>query len=154
MLLHVTGTPATGKSHFTRWLEATHGYTRWPSGDEPNETSTLDQIQKAAAESSNVVLDWNVLPAGIPQVEMVQGWGFETWWFDGHRATGLEVFLGRPDHPATIAHYRRYMDGIEQHWPRYQSLFDDRRIDVLQPGPTFMPNEERLVAIAAYLRSP
>jgi hypothetical protein len=141
MLLHVTGTPATGKSHFTRWLEATHGYIRWPSGDEPDASSSLDQIQSAVAESSNVVLDWSVPPAGIPQVELVQRWGFETWWFDGDRETGREVFLARRDHPATIADYRRYMDGIEQYWPRYQRLFDDRHLDVLQPGPTFMPNE-------------
>ena len=51
----------------------------------------------------------------------------------------------RRDHPATIADYKRYMDGIEQHWPQCQSLFDDRHLDVLQTGPTFMPNEERLV---------
>jgi hypothetical protein len=102
------------------------------------------------ATNSNVVLDWNVPPHGIPQVELVQRWGFETWWFDGHRQTGLEVFLARRDHPATITDYRRYMDGIEQHWSRYQTLFEDRQLDVLQPGPTFMPNEERLAAIEAW----
>jgi hypothetical protein len=113
MLLHVTGTPATGNSHFTRWLEATHGYIRWPSGDEPGASSSLDQIQTAVAESSNVVLDWNVLPAGIALVELVvQRWGFETWWFDGDRETGREVFLARQDHPATITDYGRYMDRI------------------------------------------
>jgi hypothetical protein len=132
MLLHVTGTPATGKSHFTRWLEETHGYIRWPSGDEPDASSSLDQIQSAVAESSNVGLDWNAPPAGIPFVELVvQLWGFETWWFDGDRETEIEVFLARRDHPATIDHYGHYMDGIEQHWPQYQSLFDDRHLDVL-----------------------
>jgi hypothetical protein len=154
MLLHVTGTPGTGKTCFTRWLEAKHGYIRWPSGAEPDASSTLNQIKSAVATSSNVVLDWNVPPDGIHQVEMVQSWGFETWWFDGDRETRLKVFLGREDHPATPADYERYMEGVKHHWQRYQSLFDDRHLDVLQPGPTFMPNEERFAAIDAYPRSP
>jgi hypothetical protein len=152
MLLHVTGTPATGKSTFTRWLETTHGYTRWPQGDEPGPTSTLGEIQHAIANSPNVVLDWNVPPAGIPQVQMVHQWGFETWWFDGDRDTGLQVFLARPNHPATIRDYQVYMAGIERYWAQYHSLFHDRRLDVLRPGPIFMPNEARWAKIETYPR--
>lgn len=102
--------------------------------------------------SKDVVLDWNVPPDGIPFVERARELGFETWRFDGDRDTGRQVFLNRPDHPATVEHYTRYMAGVERDWSRYQSLFEDRYLDVLRPGPIFMPNEERLALIEAYRR--
>jgi hypothetical protein len=155
MLLHVTGTPGTGKTDFSNWLRAEHGYFRWPPGPEPPNLFSVFDIQSAVAGHSDAVLDWNVLPDGIRAVEWVQSeLGFETWWFDGDRETGLEVFRGREGHPANINHYTNYMNGIARYWSEYQRLFEDRYLEVLQPGPTFMPHEKRLDTILAYPRKP
>ena len=151
MLLLITGASATGKSTFTRWLESAHGYIRFAS-DEPG--FDLRMALSAAATSPDVVLDWAIPARAIPIAEEVIARGFEAWWFAGDRKTTREVFLARddPEHPARLEHYTRYMNEVDEFWPMYQSLFDDRYLEVLRPGPWHMPNEERLAHIEAYSR--
>jgi hypothetical protein len=65
--LHITGIPATGKTCFARWLADEHDYKRCPSDEEPDLYTRIEvQIDRALAESENVVLDWGIpaCPAG------------------------------------------------------------------------------------------
>jgi hypothetical protein len=149
MLLLISGDSATGKSTFSEWLRDEHGYKRHASDEDPN---FLEKALSAAGTSPNVVLDWAIPAGAISLATNVIAQGFEAWWFSGDRKTTREVFLARPDHPATFAMYVNYMNGVDKYWPMYESLFADRRLDVLLPGPWHMPVEERLERIQAYPR--
>lgn len=154
VLLVISGHPATGKSTFTRWLRDAHGYHRLAS-DEPGWSG--EAVLSALEKFPNVVLDYAIPVDSIQGVAYLATRGFEVWWFSGDPITTREVFLERavrePDHPATIVHYERYVGGVEANWPLYQSLFGDRFIEVLRPGPWHMPNEERLAIIQSYARA-
>jgi ribosome maturation factor RimP len=70
--------------------------------------------------------------------------GFEVWWFDGDRDAALQLFLERTGHPATIHDHRRYMKQIEDNWDTYSKFFEDRRLDVISPGPILMFKQESI----------
>jgi hypothetical protein len=134
------------KTTFSRWLASEHGYIRCPSGEEPSD-AFIAEINQAVSHSTKVVVDWGIPTTAFPLVRTLIANGFKVWWFDGDRETALQLFLARSGHPATVADYRRYIQGIEENWETYRSFFEDRRLDVISPGPSLMSNQNRLVAI-------
>jgi hypothetical protein len=151
-MLLITGVSATGKSTFTRWLEATHGYMRCPSGEEVAERTHIE-VDDAVRHGRKVAFDWGIPTWGIDQArDVIAYYGFETWWFDGDWETAEKAFRVRQNHPSTLEHFETYKRGIEENWPSYESLFGDRILEVLRPGPSYMSNEDRLTAIRAYGR--
>jgi len=55
---------------------------------------------------------------------------------------------------ATLENYQVYLDGLKQHWNQYASIFNVRILRVLEPGPTFMPHEDKLAVMGGYSQRP
>jgi len=143
MHILITGVPATGKSTFARWLAAEHGYVRCPSGEEPNPSTFLADIDRARKMSANVVIDWGFPPSQLNEVRSLIASGVEPWWFDGDREAALHAFLARKGHPATKADWDAQLRNVEEHWDELAITFEGRILDVVFPGPVHLSNEER-----------
>ncbi len=151
MRLLVTGVPCTGKSTFSRWLANEHGFVVCHSDHDPN---FIQDAATAASTGKKVVLDWGI-PAGALDFakRFIDEHGFDCWWFDGDIETAKQVFISRPGHHASLADWDIYINGLRTHATQYASLYDDRLIRRLEPGPTWAPsNEEILRLIRDYQR--
>ena len=153
MRLFISGIPGCGKTTFARWLVATQGFVRFPSGEEPEPATFLGELEAARASERSVVIDWGFLSYAFDYVDQLLDSGFEFWWCDGDRPEAERVFRDRSGHPASMDDHIRYMDSVVEHWAWYLERMADRRLDVIGPGPTFISNEDRWAAIAAYPRS-
>lgn len=115
-LLLIAGIPATGKSHFGRWLRREHGYVHV----DIDEISRLQNLGlapalKACLQASNgaalvsalralgthVVLDWGFPPERLDVVREMKREGVEIWWFDGDRAEARKQFVARGTVPVS-----------------------------------------------------
>jgi hypothetical protein len=142
MQLVVTGIPCTGKTTFASWLASNHGFIACHSDHDP---TFLQRAATAASTGKDVVLDWGI-PAGALDFakQFIDELGFETWWFDGDVETARQVFVGRPNHPASLTDWRIYIDGLQTHAQKYAALYDNRFIRTLEPGPRWPKTNEAI----------
>ncbi len=116
-LLLVAGMPASGKSHFGRWLEAEHGFIH-VDAELPGQLDRLgpgshalwdasiqtkDAMQFAAAIRAlgrPTVINWGFPVEYLPFIGLLKEAGFTVWWFDADvQAARVEyASAGRPEH--------------------------------------------------------
>jgi hypothetical protein len=139
--LLITGVPCTGKTTFAVWLASKFGYIPCHSDHDPK---FLDVAALAASEGKNAVLDWGI-PAGALTFakRFIDEHGFQAWWFDGDIASAREIFINRPNHPASLTDWNIYIAGLKTHSGEYANLYADRYIRTLGSGSKrLMTNEE------------
>ncbi len=142
MHLLIAGIPATGKSTFSRWLTAEHGYVRCPSTEEPG-GDFFGEIARARSQIGNVVIDWGFPVGQLSRVCELIASGVQGWWFDGDRDAAFQNFKNRVGYPADEAAWHRQLAAIDVGWEEIQATFHGRELHVVAPGPELMPNEER-----------
>jgi hypothetical protein len=147
--LLVTGVPCTGKTTFARWLATEQDFV---SCHVDHDQRALQDAATAASSDRRVILDWGI-PVGALDFarQFIQQFGFQAWWFDGDVDTAKQVFVGRPNHPASLTDWDIYMTGLRTHASEYAALYNDRLIRALEPGPRWtMTDEEIWTLIQAY----
>src|SRR5438874_811705 len=94
-LMHLTGMPATGKSSYGRWLEATKGFLHVDPENERPEHAGLVDIWFGICRSTHsvaamdqaavrpVALDWGFPPHMYPWVQAAKAAGVRILWFNG-----------------------------------------------------------------------
>lgn len=134
-LLFVAGIPASGKSHFGRWLQAIHGYLHidaeipgqldayalhevWDAGlRQANAGAFVEAVQ---ALGRPVVLNWGFPPRCLPFVTSLRSEGFAVWWFDADYSAARLAYsrLGRP-----VEAFDRQIAVIQAAWPAIEEVF-------------------------------
>jgi hypothetical protein len=145
----ISGIPATGKTRFGEWLAHDRGFLHLdletsPLIEDLLHIEPLAFIDKARAGNPDMVITWGFPPNPpcVAKVREFRAAGLVPWWFDGDRAAALESYRQRPDYPGTDFYWDLQLAAIEQAWPELVDLYDDRRIDVISPGPTYLDPEE------------
>ncbi len=138
----ISGIPATGKTGFGEWLARNRGFHHYDFEKNPARLDVLAMdpaafIDAARAGHPDLVLTWGFPPNAVcvTKVGELHAVGLVPWWFDGDRDAALESYRRRPDYPGTDFFWDRQLRAVEQAWPELGDLFDDRRIDVIGPGP-------------------
>src|SRR6202035_927008 len=133
--IFLAGIPASGKSHFGAWLEATHGFVHidaeivggkldqlglhgvWDSSLTAENCSAF--VEAAQALGSAIVLNWGFPTRHLPFVRTLKGSGFAMWWFDGSvpKARAEYLRLGKAERDfdmqvAAIEIARREIDAV------------------------------------------
>ena len=146
--LLITGVPCTGKTTFTKWLVENFAFIACQSDHDPQ---FLERAVAAVNDGRNIVLDWGIPAGALPFAkQFIDQNSFQAWWFDGDIETAKQIFINRPGHPATLANWDVYIAGLRSHASEYASLYGDRRIRTLDPGPKRMPNEAIWQTIKSY----
>lgn len=150
------GIPASGKSTYGRWLQREKGIvfvdveedgaleaTRFSEAWDNLFTDIADASRFVDALKSReqaIVLAWGFPAEYIPIVSALKAAGMEIWWFDGDREAARHSF----EHRGTIAVqlFEQQMGGIEANWPEIEALFVEHIIQVVGPGPNYLPPAE------------
>lgn len=155
-LLLIAGIPATGKSHFGRWLKREHRYvhvdiekpgrlqniglaTAWNACFNAN-NDVAGFVSTLRALSTHVVLDWGFPPECLDMVREMKREGVEIWWFDGDRVEARNQFLTRRTVP--VCKLDIQIKKIKFHWQDIINLFGPNQIDVIDSSGQRMPPEE------------
>ena len=146
----ISGIPATGKTCFGEWLASYRGFQHldlekgYPARLNPFAMESLAFIEAARAGRPNLVVTWGFPPnpTCLAKVRELHAAGLVPWWFDGDRDAAFECFQRRPDHPGSVSDWARQLMLIQAAWPEIVGLYDDRRIDVIGAGPTYLDREE------------
>ncbi|MFZ0816098.1 MAG: hypothetical protein WAM78_11295 [Candidatus Sulfotelmatobacter sp.] len=105
--------PATGKSHFGKWLETEQGYVHvdaempgqlarigvhglWDRSIETGDATAL--ASALCSLGSPVVINWGFPPPLLPFVRALKDAGLALWWFDAEAAVSRAEYIraGRP----------------------------------------------------------
>jgi hypothetical protein len=154
-LLLIAGIPATGKSHFGRWVANQHGYVH-VDVEEPGRLEALHLVltwnacfdagavsgllDSLRALGPRVVLDWGFPPEWLQVVRKMRDGGMDIWWFDGDRGRAREEFINRAT--VSLPNFDEQMEKIRACWEDIRDLFRTNRIDVIGPSGQRMPPEE------------
>jgi hypothetical protein len=155
LVLLITGIPATGKSHFGRWLSSEHNYVHvdleeagrleslrlgpaWNACFQTGDVSLL--VAKLRALGPHVALDWGFPPEWLHVVRGIKGAGVDIWWFDGDRAKAREEFVKRGTVPVSDLDVQ--MAKIQSRGAEIQDLFGPNRIDIIASNGQRMSPEE------------
>jgi len=93
-LLYIAGIPDSGKSHFGKWLEATHGYLHIDA-ELPGQFDALGLhgtwdaalartnarlfVDAVLALDRTIILNWGFPPAFLPFITSLRSAGFSQW---------------------------------------------------------------------------
>lgn len=153
-LILLAGIPATGKSHFCRWLSAQHGYVHvdiekadfrhslglchvWDimesSGD------ALPLITALRRLGPRVILDWGFPPHCLPIVTTLKNNGANLWWFDGDYDKARHEFIKR--NTVALASFDHQINQIRQSWNKISAVFEGRCMNVLDANGQRMLSE-------------
>jgi hypothetical protein len=148
--LLIAGLPGAGKTTYCQWLRENHGYHHIDvdSGADPDISNRLGDDRPGAVvvtarrirdKGPNVVLDWGFPPPLLPIVRQLGYEKIELWWFGGDEEAAHQSFTAR----RTVAEdaHRVQIEGIRRRWTQITKVFDGRMLDVISPGPTFLPPE-------------
>ena len=112
-LVFIAGIPASGKSHFGRWLESKYGFVHI----DPEENNRLDSLsihdvwdacfisrdcapfaQALRRLKEPVVFNWGFPVPCLPVAAALKEAGFDSWWLDADTARARTEFerLGNP----------------------------------------------------------
>jgi hypothetical protein len=145
----ISGIPATGKTCFGNWLARYHGFRHVdlesdPDRPDPFAMEPLAFIDQTRAGESDLVITWGFppWPPYLAKVRELHSAGLVPWWFDGDRAAAFQSFQDRPDHPGTVPAWFMQLWLIERAWAEITSLYGDRLINVIRPGPSYLDREE------------
>jgi len=133
----VAGIPATGKSTFSRWLAAEHGFVH-------QDVDTQGMPSGQTLANRPIVIDW-----GFPAHEtalssylrLIEEWkmsGARLWWFDGDRDVALRSFIKRGTVSKEAWDYQ--LLGIDKNWSKISAVID-HRIDVLNSEGVYVSPE-------------
>jgi hypothetical protein len=139
MQVLLAGVPATGKSSFAGWISEKYDLDNIDIDREPHRYGP-----DAWRVMPRVVIDWGFPVHCLPVVKQLVASGFDHWWFDGDRDAARQSFLSRSGHPANLAALDTQMGNIERHWKEIAELFSGRVVNVINAGPRYLSNEERL----------
>jgi hypothetical protein len=154
-ILLISGVPASGKSHFCRWLESTKGVLHFDvEKDGRVEKYGLQKVwlgcitggtAKPLVESLHkvgppIVWDWGFPPEAIRIVEMLKSEGVQIWWFDADYTAARVAFIKRGDVPVECLD--RQMPKIVAAQRKIESLFRPNIITTLGPDGVRMEPEE------------
>jgi hypothetical protein len=152
-LIFLSGIPASGKTHFGRWLAREHGFIHVEFEDKTVRAclglaagrnalkgcGNADPLITAAQNlGPRVLFDWGFPPSWLFAVARFAELGAELWWFDGDRVRARQDFVQR--NTGVLDAFDRQLLRITQSWSEITALFGRRQIDVLSA------NGERLHA--------
>ena len=145
-LLLVAGIPASGKSHFCRWLAREHQFVHvdveehgrlaalgleriWEETFSDDDPTNL--IAALRALGPRVVLDWGFPPNWLHVVQDFKDSGADLWWFDADHGKARDEFVRRGTVP--VAALDAQMNAIRSNWEDIRELFDPNILLVLGP---------------------
>jgi hypothetical protein len=152
-VLLIAGIPATGKSHFCRWLAREHRYRHLDVDSVgPTIQSELDSVLAdlrgiGHRPESRVVVDWGFPPECLPFVRALKDAGARLWWFDGDRERARAAFVERGTVPLPC--FVAQMEKIEAQWRDIRDAFAPHLLDVIAKDGERMPPEDIWAAILA-----
>lgn len=142
-LLFLAGIPASGKSHFGQWLQATHDYLHidaelpgqldvhglhqtWDAGIA--QTNAQAFVEAVRALGRSVVLNWGFPPNCLPFIRSLGSTGFTLWWFDADLSAARSAYgeIGRP-----VEIFDRQIANIRVRWPAIHDVFAPNIINTL-----------------------
>ena len=142
-LLHLSGVPAAGKSHFGSWLESNKGFVHInaESDNRLNEyrlTGAWNQCFKGgnvgdfrdslAAIGQPVALEWGFPVVHLPIVERFRDAGIRIWWFDGRHDVARRVFRQKR---GDIQAFDTQVGEIKRDWSKIQAVFGGNIVKTL-----------------------
>jgi hypothetical protein len=154
-LLFIAGWPASGKSHFGRWLAATHGYVHLDADQDTSlYTGELGREWDRwlrdcdATRLSRALRQWPqpvAVELGFPveylsAVAALKRAGFTLWWFDADPAAARAAFARR--HPLLVWTFDRQAKAIVRNWPAIAALFAPNVVTTLDASGAHRPAEE------------
>src|ERR1035438_8248846 len=141
-ILLVSGSAASGKSTYSRWLKDNKGWYHC-EGDQvfTDQESVEAAVQEAQARTQRTVIDWGFPPACLNKVRWVTTQGVEIWWFDGDREAAKTSFTKRGQsgqHPATMQALKIQLAAIEASWSQIGKVFGAHIIRSVEDGPQYL----------------
>jgi hypothetical protein len=143
--LLIAGLPGTGKTEFSRWLEATHGYLHIDVDtaleDDPaiqlllhrDVFNVLKVAENLKARGPDVVLDWGFVPSLLGRVRQLVRTGFQPWWFTGDEDAARRSFLEGGRAPERL--FDLQIADIHESWARIEKVFDGHILNVVRSRP-------------------
>jgi hypothetical protein len=154
-LLFVAGIPASGKSHFGEWLQATQGYLHIDAEVAGGQLDALalHKIWDAALHSTNarpfvdavrtldraIILNWGFPPSYLPFIASLRSAGFSPWWFDADVSAARTGYCQAGRSPVA---FDGQLAEIRAAWPAIQQAFAPNIVRVLESDGARMPPVE------------
>ena len=138
VFLVVAGIPGAGKSTFSRWLAAEHGFVH-------RDVDTQGVPSGEILANRPIVIDWGfpahetALSSCIHLIEEWKQSGARLWWFDADRDMALRSFMRRGTVSKDAWDYQ--LLGINKNWAKIEAV-TDHRIDVLNADGVDLSAEE------------
>jgi hypothetical protein len=135
-LVLLAGIPASGKSHFGRWLEEQRGFLHldvekdgrlaslglegaWTRCFEMQDVTTF--VSQIRGMDRPVVVNWGFPVHCLEIVKQLKSQGLVPWWFSADPAQAEREFRKRGD--VQLAAFQRQMAAISQHWNAIEAVF-------------------------------
>jgi shikimate kinase len=135
-LVLLAGIPASGKSHFGRWLEEQRGFLHldvekdgrlatlrlegaWTRCFEMQDVTTF--VSQIRAMNRPVLVNWGFPVHCLEMVKQLKSQGLVLWWFSADPEQAEREFKKRGDVP--LAAFERQMTAISQHWNAIEAVF-------------------------------
>lgn len=149
------GIPASGKSTYGRWMQATHD-ALFVDLEEPGALelaglrSAWDEVFAGGHAAfvarllttfhRPVVLAWGFPPRHLRIVAALKEAGMSLWWLDGDRDAARESFVAAAQVPVSC--FDTQMGQITQNWRAISDVFGERVIRSVHAGPRYSAPEE------------
>lgn len=154
-LLLISGIPASGKSHFGRWLEKEKLFIHIDAEKDGkikklgleqswgycfshrNATPFLKAVQGL---NNPVVFNWGFPVSCLPVINILKRAGFKIWWFDADYDVARAEFIKRGDVP--VQRFDIQVPAITQNWAAIETVFSRNIIRTLEADGTRLNPED------------
>ena len=153
-LLYIAGIPASGKSHFGKWLEANHGYLHidaelpgrldalglhgvWDAALTRTDARLL--VDAFRDKGRTIILNWGFPPAFLPFITSLRSAGFSLWWFDSDVSAARIAYCEVGRAPMS---FEGQVAKITAAWPEIQHVFVPNIVRVLEADGSRIPPAE------------
>ena len=135
-LLLIAGIPASGKTHFSEWLESEKGFLYIDVDKDPSMRSadmeaewqyclqSKDASRFASAlrqRPQPIVLEWGFPLHHISTIEALKREGFSIWWFNADHVRAKRAFTKRGT--VSLRAFEIQMQAIVSNWKSIEAIF-------------------------------
>jgi hypothetical protein len=135
-LLLIAGIPASGKTHFSEWLESEKGFLYLDVDKDPSMRSAGLEAEwqyclqsKYASRFASalrqrpqpIVLEWGFPVHYLSTIEALKREDFSIWWFNANHALARREFIQRGT--VSLQAFEIQMQGIVSNWESIEAIF-------------------------------